>query len=168
MPLFESETFLNPHGLDSYQTGNSLWLGEIQLLIIFRQLNFSIRRHVEGQHGVEYNDKPDGKWALKKKKRRIEYEKSDNNAKLLWRVGEKEFEVASGPAGALKFRVPLKRLNSVKKTAPKPARKRKFDFIDDEAEEASQDSEEASSEIEIPEDLENGDDDKYPSLESLP
>ena len=124
---------------------------------------------MDGQHGVEWFDKEDGCWAQKRKKRKIDHHTNPKStAKLVYRLPTgAEYEVATGD---LKFQLPIKNIQP-SKPVPKPNRKRGSEFIDFEASETEEVSEEVSSEIEIPEDLANEDPQEtadFPSLESLP
>ena len=115
---------------------------------------------------MDYCDKKDGVWAQKRKKQKMNDNNSNNKtAKLLYRTARGvEYEVATG---ALTFQIPVRPVKPTSKPAsPVRNRKRRFDFIDDEASEAS--SEEISDEIEIPEDLSASQDpNEFPSLEYL-
>ena len=120
---------------------------------------------MDGQHGVEWFDKEDGRWAQKRKKRKIDHNiNPKTTAKLVYRLPTgTEYEVATGN---LKFQLPIKPIQP-SKPVPVPNRKRGCEFIDFEASE----TEDVSSEIEIPEDLADEDPQEtadVPSLESLP
>ena len=133
---------------------------------------------MEGIHHVDWNDKENGKWALRKaaKRQKLNNSLPKSSAELIYRTDKGEFKVANGH---LKFNMPLEAKtvqNSIPSKRPRPktiptkSRKRGFDLIDFSAEEASSD-EETSSEVEIPESLSsdgNVDQDDVPSLESLP
>ena len=123
---------------------------------------------MDGQHGVEWFDKEDGRWAQKRKKRKIDHIKPKSTAKLVYRLPTgAEYEVATGD---LKFQLPIKPIQP-SKPVHVPNRKRGYEFLDFEASETEEVSEEVSSEIEIPEDLANEDPQEtadVPSLESLP
>ena len=136
---------------------------------------------------MDWNDKRDGLWAMKKSAKRQKLNNSNPKptSRLIYRTSKGDFEIARG---ALDFNIPVKPVKgvqpdsrpefenlpssrtakpkTVQKSNPSKSRKRVFDLIDFSAEEVS--SEEESSEVEIPESLESDECSRSaPSLASI-
>ena len=74
---------------------------------------------MEGIHHVDWNDKANGKWALRKaaKRQKLNNSLPKSSAELIYRTDKGEFKVANGH---LNFNVPLEAKTCLLYTSPSP------------------------------------------------